>query len=119
MRPGAVALLWFPYSRQELVPFKKRPVLVLGQSKTQSGADSAVLIAMITGSKQRVQNPGLADFVLDSWAAYGLLAPSVVRTTRLWTAESRDFEKPIGAIDNPTLNLVIDQIKDQFPILSR
>lgn len=83
-------LVWFPFSRSEPEPYKKRPVLVL--SASGAGPDRAVLVAMITGNARRVVRPGPGDVVISDWQQAGLAKPSVVRTGRLWTAEERDFE---------------------------
>lgn len=94
--------MWFPFSRSEPQPYKKRPVLVL--AAIGRPPDRAVLVAMITSKGQRVKRPSPGDVVVDDWQSAGLLMPSVVRTRRLWTAEERDFEgRLLGNLDAATL----------------
>lgn len=62
MIPGQIRLVWFPFSRNEPEPYKKRPVLVL--SSIGRVPDQAIFVAMVTSSESRVQNPGPGDVVI-------------------------------------------------------
>lgn len=89
MNPGDIAYVNFPFSAQEIQPYKRRPVLILGMVH-EAGA-STILCAMITSSERRLTRPLPSDVVIDDFAACGLPKRSVVRAHRLWTAEGRDF----------------------------
>lgn len=103
--PGEIRFVWFPFSRGEAEPYKKRPVLVLGLVGTVP--DRAVLVTMVTANPQRMIRPHAGDVPLPDWEAIGLAKPSVVRTRRIWTAEERDFTGAlIGTVDQATLDAV-------------
>jgi mRNA-degrading endonuclease toxin of MazEF toxin-antitoxin module len=104
--PGELRLVWFPFSRHEPQPYKKRPVLVLVAAGR--GPDRAVLVAMVTSNPNRVQNPGPGDVLVTDWQRAGLRQPSVVRTRRLWTAEERDFE---GTLLGNVESTVLDEVR--------
>jgi hypothetical protein len=105
VNPGELRLLWFPFSRNEPQPYKKRPVLVL--AAVGRVPDRAVFVAMVTSSPDRVRKPGPGDVVVTNWQQAGLRYPSVVRTRRLWTAEDRDFEGSVlGAVEPAVLKEV-------------
>lgn len=109
--------MWFPFSKAEKEPYKKRPVLVL--NALGSGADEAVVCVMVTGNAARWNNPGRSDVPLANWQAYGLAKESIVRTRRIWTGQSRDFEKVLGNVDDQTLaavcSLVVDLVDPPKP----
>lgn len=113
MTRGDVALVWFPFSRAEEQPYKKRPVLVL--NALGDGADEAVVCVMVTGNEARWRNPGRSDVPLADWRSYGLAKESIVRTRRIWTGQSRDFERVLGTVDDRTLasvcSLVVDLVR--------
>lgn len=114
MQAGDIALVNFPFSYTEATPYKKRPVLILG-SRGRSGApDEAILVAMITGNAQRFVDPHADDVPISDWAACGLLRESACRTTRLWTAQSRDFDRRIGSVSPETLAIVRLKITQAF-----
>lgn len=92
---GDVALARFPFSEHEVVTYKLRPVLVLALHG--DGVDQAVWLMMITGNARRFLRPSVTDVPLPEWRAMGLAKESVLRTTRVWTAEARDIERVIGA----------------------
>ena len=98
--------MWFPFSRNEPQPYKKRPVLVL--AAVGRVPDRAVLVAMVTSNPTRVQNPGPGDVTVTDWKPAGLRHPSVVRTRRLWTAEERDFE---GTVLGTVEAAVLDEVR--------
>ena len=103
--PGDIRYVWFPFSRSEAEPYKKRPVLVLGVVGTPP--DRAVLVAMITANAQRFTRPHQGDVALPDWERLGLLKPSVVRARRIWTAEERDFAgQLLGRVESETLEAV-------------
>lgn len=91
---GDVALARFPFSEQEAVTYKLRPVLVLAVHG--DGVDQAVWLMMITGNARRFARPSATDIPLTAWRVMGLAKESVLRTTRVWTAEARDVERVIG-----------------------
>ena len=93
--------MWFPFSRHEPQPYKKRPVLIL--AAVGHIPDQAVLVAMVTSNQNRVQNPGPGDVLVNDWKRAGLRQPSVVRTRRLRTAEARDFEGTLLGTVEPTV----------------
>ena len=108
--PGDVRFVWFPFSRNEAEPYKKRPVLVLGVAGTPP--DRAVLVAMITANAQRFARPHPGDVALMDWRDLGLAKPSVVRARRIWTAEERDFTgPPVGRVDPATLEAVKAELR--------
>lgn len=105
MNPGEVRLVWFPFSHSEPKPYKKRPVLIIATAG--AGSDRAILAAMITSSAKRATNPGPHDVVISDWQSVGLVAPSIVRAHRIWTAEDRDFvNRPFGAVTDTVLKEV-------------
>lgn len=97
-------MLNFPFSSNEDKPFKKRPVLVLG-GPAGRGIEEAILVAMITGSGDRLANPRETDIRLDH-ASAGLLIPCVVRANRVWAAESRDVASVLGKVTPEELEQV-------------
>ena len=111
MKPGDVLLLWFPFSHREAEPYKKRPVLLLGPSATGHGAEEALLVAMITSNERRVARPKAADLVVPNHQIAGLPLPSVVRTNRLWTAETADVEKILGRVGDDFLKAVRGKVR--------
>jgi len=103
--PGELRLVWFPFSRNETEPYKRRPVLVLAASGQVP--DRAVLVAMVTSNGRRVLNPGTGDILVGNWKQAGLRRPSVIRSRRLWTAEERDFEGTVlGCVELSVLDEV-------------
>jgi hypothetical protein len=97
--------VWFPFSRNEPEPYKRRPVLVL--AAVGRGPDRAVLVAMVTSNPSRTSNPRPGDVVVRGWQQAGLRLPSVVRSRRLWTAEERDFTGSVlGTVDSTVLDQV-------------
>lgn len=107
-QPGDIVTVWFPFSRVEAEPYKKRPVVVLAVEG--SGIDAAILVMMVTSNARRVASPGRLNVPMPSNAATGLLLPSVARLTRVWTAESRDIASTLGAAPNGLLT----EIKSRF-----
>lgn len=112
MDAGAVASVAFPFSESEDEPFKRRPVLILGSAGT--GANAAILVAMITSNPRRVKTPGRFAVLIEDWEAAGLDKPSVVRVGRLWTAEPRDFRGVRGSVSPDVLAEVRERITRLF-----
>lgn len=111
MNPGDLATVYFPFSSSEPQPFKKRPVLVL--TATGTPPDQAIFCAMVTSNARRFAHPAAGDVAISEWQSAGLLAPSVVRTRRIWTAEQRDFTgKVLGQVNPATLDVVRQEIRD-------
>ncbi|MGW1211389.1 type II toxin-antitoxin system PemK/MazF family toxin [Streptomyces sp. NPDC002499] len=112
MRPGDIALVYFPFSYMAEEPFKRRPVLVIGCTLPGEVGDHAALVAQITGASERVENPGQGDVVVHKWKEAGLYKISVVRARRLWTPEPRDFEgTTLGVLDVPTFEEVLSHVR--------
>ena len=110
MGPGQIRLVWFPFSRREVQPYKKRPVLVV--NATGQTPDRAILVAMITSKPRRFTHPAPGDVPVRGWANAGLTLPSTVRARRLWTAEERDFSGSfLGTVDDPVLQAVRSEIR--------
>jgi mRNA-degrading endonuclease toxin of MazEF toxin-antitoxin module len=112
IQPGDVLLLNFPFSASEDKPFKKRPVLVLG-GPSGRGIEEAFLVAMVTGSGDRLANPRDTDVRLDHIGA-GLRMPSVVRANRIWAAESRDVAEVLGKVTLEELEQVQSAFRKAF-----
>lgn len=110
MSAGDLGIVLFPFSHTEPQPYKKRPVLILGS--TGHGADEAIFVAMVTGNAKRYANPAKSDVPIVDWRGCGLRGPSVVRATRLWTAQRRDFDRLcIGTVASSVLADVRDIIR--------
>ena len=109
---GQVVTVWFPFSHMEAAPYKRRPVLVLG--KIGSGADEAILVTMITSNARRVRSPHADDVPIPDHAACGLPLPSIVRATRIWTAQSRDVASTLGEVPPEVLDEVRTRIQPLF-----
>jgi len=107
---GDVVLVWFPFSSKEPVPYKKRPVLVLGDHGQPPS--QVVIVVMITGSGERLKRPRTGDVLISDWSAAGLWKESTVRTHRLWSAEGRDIEKRLGSVDQSVVDDVKTKIAD-------
>ncbi|OLT12267.1 hypothetical protein BJF78_24720 [Pseudonocardia sp. CNS-139] len=108
--PGEVRLVWFPFSRNEAEPYKKRPVLVLAAHGT--APDEVVLVTMITSNPQRFARPHSGDIPLVDWQQFGLPKPSVARCRRVWTAEARDFTgAPLGSVSADILEKVKAELR--------
>lgn len=108
MTPGDIVLVKFPFGadRPPGEQFKKRPVLVLSSLAGAAQADEAIVVAMITGNEARFIRPRLGDVPIQEWQACGLDKRSVIRTRRIWTAESRDLEqgiRPLYPVSDTTL----------------
>lgn len=112
--PGDVLLLKFPFSADEEKPFKKRPVLVLG-GPSGRGIEEAILVAMITGSGDRIASPRPTDVRVDHRSA-GLWIASVVRANRVWSAETRDIVEPLGRVTAEELESVRKAFALAFPM---
>lgn len=91
---GELYLARFPYS--DLRGAKRRPICVLSTQEYNEGPD--ILVAMITSSRRRWENPGLGDVVLADWQAEGLLHPSVLRAAKLQDLEKHLLQGPIGRL---------------------
>lgn len=112
--PGDILFLKFPFSASEEQPFKKRPVLVLG-GPSGRGIEEALLVAMVTGSGDRIANPRETDVPIQH-AAAGLMIPSVVRANRVWAAETRDVVATAGRVSPKELQQAVDAFKAAFSL---
>jgi mRNA interferase MazF len=86
MKFGEVFICRFPFTSGQVS--KPRPVLVL----FDLGMD--VVVCRITSAQQS----DLLDAVVTEWAAAGLAKPSVVRVSRLVTAEKLLLHKRVGEL---------------------
>lgn len=102
LSPGDVVLVNFPFHEQAEVALKKRPVLVV--AVTGEGDDAAVWVMMITGNQRRFLRPCPTDIPIHDWEQVGLRMPSVLRMSRLWTAEQRDVAGTIGSVPRELLD---------------
>jgi mRNA-degrading endonuclease toxin of MazEF toxin-antitoxin module len=101
LSPGDIVTVWFPYSRDEREPYKKRPVLVL--SHIGLNEDEAVGLVMITGNERRFASQGAGDIRIDLWRECQLPKRSVIRTRRVWTARYLDLAGKVGTLQPASL----------------
>lgn len=106
---GQIVTVWFPFSHIEPDPYKRRPVLVLGVYG--SGDDQAILVTMITSNARRVSRPHPEDVLIPDHDKCGLPQASVVRATRLWTAQTRDIAGIVGKVPASVLEDVRDRLR--------
>jgi mRNA interferase MazF len=102
VKRGDIHLAPFPYT--DLSGTKRRPVCVLSSAAFSAGPD--VVVAMVTSQQRRLASPGIGDVSIVDWQAAGLLAPSVLRSGRLWTAERRILGRSLGALAADDLRAV-------------
>jgi hypothetical protein len=57
---------------------KRRPACIVSSQLYNEGPDAVV--AMVTSSRARFQQPGIGDVVIGDWQGAGLRLPSIVRT---------------------------------------
>lgn len=119
MNPGDIYIVWFPFSNEETNSFKKRPIVVLSEHKSYNPHDDSALVAMVTGSESRVNNPASGDVLVEDWQKCGLVKTSVIRTSRLWTIESRDIVKKLGNLNTSQLSEIQNKISATFPELKK
>jgi mRNA-degrading endonuclease toxin of MazEF toxin-antitoxin module len=105
---GDIVLAWFPFSRHESQPYKKRPVLVL--SHVGLNEDEAIGLVMITGNEERYQSRGAGDIRVDQWQQCNLAKNSVIRTRRIWTCRWVDLAGNVGKL---TPNGLLDQVRSE------
>jgi mRNA-degrading endonuclease toxin of MazEF toxin-antitoxin module len=108
LSPGDIVLAWFPFSRHEPEPYKRRPVLVL--SHIGLDEDEAIGLVMITGNEERFRSRGAGDVRIDRWADCMLAKESVIRTRRVWTARWRDLAGSVGRL--APLDL-LDEVREE------
>jgi mRNA-degrading endonuclease toxin of MazEF toxin-antitoxin module len=94
-------LAWFPFSKHEPEPYKKRPVLVL--SHIGLNEDEAIGLVMITGNERRFVSQGAGDIRVDQWQESKLAKHSVIRARRVWTARRQDLAGTVGTLTPLTL----------------
>jgi mRNA-degrading endonuclease toxin of MazEF toxin-antitoxin module len=85
---------------------KRRPACIVSSSKYNQGPDA--IVAMVTSSHARFQQPGVGDVVINDWQSAGLRLPSVVRTGRLLVLERRLLTIVLGDLSADDL-VAIDQ----------
>jgi mRNA-degrading endonuclease toxin of MazEF toxin-antitoxin module len=101
LTPGDIVLAWFPFSKNETEPYKKRPVLVL--SHVGLSEDEAIGLVMITGNEKRFASQGAGDVRIDQWRESKLAKDSVIRARRVWTATRQDLAGSLGKLTPPSL----------------
>ena len=101
---GDVVRVPFPYTDKQTRQY--RPALVVSSGSV--GENGALLwVVMITSAENRAWQ---GDVKIPRRLQAGLPAPSVVRTLKLATIETRHAEK-LGMISGPTLSSVMQQIQ--------
>lgn len=98
---GDIVLAYFPFSKHESKPYKKRPVLVL--SHIGINEDEAIALVMITGNEQRFNSQGAGDIRIERWQECKLWKRSVIRTRRVWTARYWDLAGKLGTLQPASL----------------
>jgi len=91
-RQGQIVRVPFPYTDRNTRQY--RPALVISNGAIGDG-ESLVWVTMITSAENR-RWPG--DHLILDFAEAGLPIPSVVRTAKVTTVETRDAE-PVGQIN--------------------
>ena len=95
MDHGQIVLAPFPYS--DLRGMKRRPACVVSGASCNEGPD--VIVAMVTSSGTRRDDPGMGDVTINDWRTAGLRRPSVVRTLcRLLVLERRLLTALLGSL---------------------
>ena len=69
---------------------------------------------MITGNDRRVARPGPGDIVIPDWQAIPLATSSVLRTRRVWTAETRDILRVLGAVPDDLLDRARELVRESI-----
>ncbi len=90
---GDIVLLKFPFT--DGVSFKKRPALVIKDSK-----DGDVIVCRVTSKIYQTS----FDLKLRNWVKYGLRLPSVIRIHKIASLEISLVDLKIGQIDKTTQN---------------
>lgn len=108
LTPGDIVLAWYPFSRHEKQPYKKRPVLVL--SHVGLDEDEAIGFVMITGSATRFASLGAGDIRIDRWQECKLEKESTIRTRRVWTGRWTDLAGAVGKLEPAAL---LEQVRDE------
>ena len=103
MNKGRIVLVSFPYS--DLQGLKRRPGCVVSNERYNLGSPD-VILAMITSSRRRIEQPGLGDAVIRDWEWAGLRLPSVARTGRLLVVERRLLGESLGDLSSTDLQSV-------------
>jgi len=108
---GDVVKVPFPYTDRRTQRY--RPALVVSGSEATE-AHGLVWVLMITSAQNRGWSGDVAIRNLD---AAGLPAPSVIRTAKIATIESRDATK-LGKISRATLDQVLKRVAAELRIAS-
>ena len=110
-RRGDVVLVPFPFT--DLSTTKQRPALVVSPDAWNATQPDVMLVAP---TSQMTIAPGPQDLVLSvaDVAAAGLLKPSRVRPTKLFTMHSGLLKRTLGHLPDATTNIVLTQLRSFF-----
>lgn len=87
-------------------------------STTEYNARSPdVVLAMITGSRARVERPGTGDAVIEEWHRAGLRLPSVARAGRLLVIEHRLLGLTLGQLTERDLQALDASLRTVLGLL--
>ncbi|AVO43692.1 type II toxin-antitoxin system PemK/MazF family toxin [Phreatobacter cathodiphilus] len=101
---GSVVVVPFPYTDGDAQ--RRRPALVF--SNMSLAETGYYWLAMITGA----ENPPMPfDVTVPDHGAIGLAIPSVVRTIKIVCVEPKLIVRPIGRLDEQTLDRVMTNIR--------
>jgi mRNA interferase MazF len=101
---GDVLLVAFP--RTDATGTVKRPALVLYDER-----DEDVMVARVTTQTAR----STSDVALTDWKAAGLVAPSVVRLSKVATIKKSLVDKSLGALTSIEAQRVKGEWRALFP----
>lgn len=102
---GDVVLLAFPFTN--LAGAKQRPAFVLADT-----GDHDILVARITSDNPRDSS----DYNLIHWKDYGLLLPSVLRTSKTATLDKKVIVKKMGKVGSPERRKIKSLLKKLFDL---
>lgn len=105
--PGDVIKVPFPYTNR--ATRQRRPALVVS-STSLAEAHGLLWVLMITSAENRGWG---GDIAITALVKAGLPAPSVIRTAKIATIETRDAE-PLGKVSHKLLTEVRKTLAETF-----